>query len=96
MCATTEGMEKGEKWCKRAIWRNTVPAVKHAWKSVDKLTSRAFVGMWRERVAHFYSKYMAERAHPLATSVVAGAAHVVMISHADAVAKLIENAANAP
>ena len=57
MCATSEGMEKGEKWCKRAIWRNTLPAVKHAWKSVDKLTSRAFVGMWRERVAHLYSKY---------------------------------------
>ena len=59
MCATSEGMEKGEKWCKRAIWGNTIPAVKHAWKSVDKLTSRAFVEMWRERVVHFYSKYMA-------------------------------------
>ncbi len=96
MCATSEGMEKGEKWCKRAIWRNTVPAVKRAWKSVDKLTSGAFVGMWRERVAHFYSKYMAERTQPLATSVVAGASHVVMISHADAVAQVIEDAANAP
>src|SRR5882757_2454152 len=68
MCATSEGMEKGEKWCKRAIWRNTVRAVKHAWKSVDKLTSGAFVGMWREGVAHFYSKYTAtaaaERANP--------------------------------
>jgi hypothetical protein len=62
MCATSEGMEKGKKWCKRAIWRNTLPAVKHAWKSVDKLTSGAFVGMWRERVAHFYSKYMATAA----------------------------------
>jgi hypothetical protein len=62
MCATSEGREKGEKWCKRAIWRNTLPAVKHAWKSVDKLTSGAFVGMWRERVAHFYSKYMATAA----------------------------------
>ena len=58
MCATSEGMEKGKKWCKRAIWRNTLPAVKHAWKSVDKLTSGAFVGMWRERVAHFEAKYM--------------------------------------
>jgi len=28
------------------------------WKTVDKLTSGAFVGMWRERVAHFYSEYM--------------------------------------
>jgi hypothetical protein len=35
--------------------------------ALDGLTSEAFVGMWRERVAHFYSKYMAtadaERAH---------------------------------
>src|SRR5271165_2639572 len=62
MCATSEGVEKGEKWCKRAIWRNTLPAVKHAWKSVDKLTSGAFVGMWHERFAHFYSKYMATAA----------------------------------
>jgi hypothetical protein len=58
MCATSEGREKGEKWCRRAIWGNTIPAVKDAWKSVEKLTSEAFVGMWRERVAHFYSKYM--------------------------------------
>jgi hypothetical protein len=62
MCATSEGREKREKWCKRAIWRNTLPAVKAAWKSVDKLTSGAFVGMWRERVAHFQSKYMATAA----------------------------------
>jgi hypothetical protein len=37
------------------------------WKSVDKLTSGAFVEMWRERIAHLYSKYMttaaAERAN---------------------------------
>ena len=58
MCATSEGVEKGERWCKRAIWGNTLPAIKRAWKSVDKLTSAAFVGMWRERVAHFESKYM--------------------------------------
>ena len=62
MCATSEGMEKGAKWCKRAIWKNTLPAVKHAWKSVDKLTSGAFVGMWHDRFAHFYSKYMAATA----------------------------------
>jgi hypothetical protein len=62
MCATSEGREKGEKWCKRAIWRNTLPAIKQAWKSVDKLTSEAFVGMWRTRVAEFYSKYMATAA----------------------------------
>ena len=59
MCATGEGREKGEKWCKRAIWRNTLPKVKDTWKSVDNLPSGAFVGMWRERVAEFMSKYMA-------------------------------------
>jgi hypothetical protein len=62
MCATSEGREKGDKWCKRAIWRNTLPAIRQAWKSVDKLTSEAFVGMWRARVAEFYSKYMATAA----------------------------------
>ena len=55
MCATGEGREKGEKWCKRAIWRNTLPAFKDTWKSLDKLPSGAFVGMWRERVAEFMS-----------------------------------------
>jgi len=64
MCATSEGVEKGERWCKRAIWLNTLPAVKRAWKSVDKLTSAAFVGMWRERVAHFEAKYMAAAEPP--------------------------------
>ena len=40
--------------------------------------------------------FMAERAHPRATTVVPGASHVVMISHAEAVAKVIEDAATAP
>jgi len=57
MCATDEGKEKGERWCKLAIWRNTLPAIKHAWKSVDKLTSAAFVDMWRQRVDELYSRY---------------------------------------
>jgi hypothetical protein len=59
MCATSEGREKGAKWCRRAIWGNTLPALKLTWKSVDKVTSKAFVGMWRARVAEFYTKYMA-------------------------------------
>jgi len=62
MCATSEGREKGEKWCRRAIWGNTLPILKKAWKSVDNVTSEAFVGMWRARVAEFYSKYMATAA----------------------------------
>jgi hypothetical protein len=57
MCATDEGKEKGEKWCKRAIWQNTLPTIKQIWKSVDKLTSAAFVDMWQERVDHLYARY---------------------------------------
>ena len=38
MCATDEGKQKGEKWCKRAIWGNTLPEIKHVWKTVDNLT----------------------------------------------------------
>jgi hypothetical protein len=59
MCATREGMAKGEGWCKRAIWGNTLPAVKREWKSVDRLTSGAFVAMWRDRVDTLYTRYPA-------------------------------------
>ena len=59
MCATSEGRKKGERWCRRAIWGNTLPAFKKTWKSVDNVTSEAFVGMWRGRVAEFYTKYVA-------------------------------------
>ena len=57
MCATDEGKEKGEKWCKRAIWENTLPEVKHVWKSVDNLTSSVFVQMWQDQVKRFYTRY---------------------------------------
>ena len=59
MCATDEGKEKGERWCKLAIWRNTLPAIKKVWKSVDRLTSGAFVSMWRQRVNELYAHYSA-------------------------------------
>jgi hypothetical protein len=57
MCATDEGKQKGEGWCKRAIWENTLPEVRHVWKSVENLTSGVFVKMWQERVDRFYSRY---------------------------------------
>ena len=59
MCATDEGRVKGERWCKRAIWQNTLPEVKKAWGSVEKLTSAAFVDMWRDRLATLYRRYSA-------------------------------------
>jgi len=57
MCATDEGKAKGEKWCKRAIWENTLPSVKRVWKSVEKLTSGVFLNMWQNQVDHFYAHY---------------------------------------
>jgi hypothetical protein len=63
MCATDEGKEKGEKWCKRAIWGNTLPAIKKVWKNVNKVTSAAFVAMWQQRVTHFYGQYSAAAAN---------------------------------
>ncbi|MGC1778519.1 MAG: transglycosylase [Xanthobacteraceae bacterium] len=57
MCATDEGHQKGEKWCKRAIWQNTLPDIKRAYKSVDNLTSAAFTEMWGQRLAMFYARY---------------------------------------
>jgi hypothetical protein len=57
MCATDEGKEKGENWCKRAIWGNTLPALKRMWKNVNNVTSGAFVAMWQQRVSHLYARY---------------------------------------
>jgi hypothetical protein len=57
MCATDEGQQRGEKWCKRAIWGNTLPEIKKVWKSVEKITSGAFVSMWEQRVAYLYARY---------------------------------------
>jgi hypothetical protein len=62
MCATQEGTAKGDRWCKRAIWGNTLPAVKREWTSVDHLTSSAFVTMWRERVDTLYARMSASLA----------------------------------
>ena len=57
MCATDEGRQRGERWCKKAIWGNTLPAVKKEWKSVERLTSAAFVQMWRGRIDSLYARY---------------------------------------
>ena len=72
MCATEEGKEKGEAWCKRAIWKNTLPNVKQVWKSVDRLTSAGFVDMWEQRLDQLYAHYSAA-SEPLPTVAVTAA-----------------------
>jgi len=59
MCATDEGRVKGERWCRRAIWQNTLPEVKKVWGAVEKLTSASFVEMWRDRLATLCRRYSA-------------------------------------
>jgi hypothetical protein len=71
MCATEEGKEKGESWCKRAIWKNTLPDVKQIWKSVERLTSAGFVSMWQQRLDQLYAHYAAPGAPLPAVAVTA-------------------------
>lgn len=51
MCATDEGRQKGTGWCRKAIWGNVLVTFRNMWKSVDNVTSGAFVNMWAGRVA---------------------------------------------
>ena len=57
MCATDEGMLKGEQWCRRTIWGNLLPKWKDAFGNVDKISSRDFVGLWAERINHLANKF---------------------------------------
>jgi predicted GIY-YIG superfamily endonuclease len=57
MCATDEGMMKGEQWCKKCIWGNLLPQWKHDFGSVEKITSGDFVSLWTERINHLANRY---------------------------------------
>ena len=59
MCATDEGILKGEKWCRKAIWRNLLPKWKRTFKRVEKISSGDFVDLWTERVNQLVKKFSA-------------------------------------
>src|SRR5579862_2346764 len=71
MCATEEGKAKGESWCKRAIWKNTLPTVKKIWQSVERLTSAGFVHMWEQQLDQLYARYSLPGTPPPAVAVTA-------------------------
>jgi hypothetical protein len=50
MCATDEGVLKGEQWCRRCIWGNLLPQWKDAFATVDKISSGAFINLWTDRI----------------------------------------------
>jgi hypothetical protein len=57
MCATDEGVLKGEHWCKKCIWGNLLPQWKDAFGNVDKISSGDFVGLWTQRIDRLANKY---------------------------------------
>ncbi len=57
MCATDEGMSKGEQWCKKCIWGNLLPEWKHAFGSVEKIESGDFVSLWTGRIDHLADRF---------------------------------------
>jgi hypothetical protein len=59
MCATDEGVLKGEQWCRRCIWGNLLPKWKDTFGNVDKITSRDFVSVWTERIDNLAERYSA-------------------------------------
>jgi len=50
MLSTAEGREKGEAWAKAAVWGNVPDRDKQRFGSVDNMTSRDFLELWRGRV----------------------------------------------
>jgi predicted GIY-YIG superfamily endonuclease len=66
MCATDEGVLKGEQWCKRCIWGNLLPEWKRAFGNVDDIQSGQFVAMWTARIDHFADRYSVASADAVA------------------------------
>jgi predicted GIY-YIG superfamily endonuclease len=59
MCATDEGVLKGEQWCRKCIWRNLLPQWKRTFGRVEKLSSADFVGLWTGRINHLTNRFSA-------------------------------------
>jgi len=57
MCATDEGVLKGEQWCRRCIWRNLSPQWKQKFGSVEKISSGDFVNLWTGRIEQLANRF---------------------------------------
>jgi hypothetical protein len=57
MCATGEGVQKGEQWCRKCIWRNLLPEWKRTFKTVEKVSSGDFVSVWTGRINHLANRF---------------------------------------
>ena len=61
MCATDEGLLKGEQWCRKCIWRNLFPRWKRTFGSVEKMSSGDFVSLWTGRINHLANRFSAAK-----------------------------------
>lgn len=43
---TSEGVSRGQGWSQAAVWGNVPSDVKSRYRSVENVTSRAFIGLW--------------------------------------------------
>jgi hypothetical protein len=69
MCATDEGMLKGEQWCRKCIWGNLLPQWKQTFGSVEKISSGDFVNLWTGRIDHLANRFnMAQDDAPISSS----------------------------
>jgi hypothetical protein len=57
MCATDEGVLKGEQWCRKCIWRNLFPEWKQTFKKVEKVSSGEFLNLWTGRIHHLANRF---------------------------------------
>ncbi|MFL6796397.1 MAG: transglycosylase SLT domain-containing protein [Xanthobacteraceae bacterium] len=57
MCATDEGVLKGEQWCRKCIWQNLLPQWKRTFGSVEKISSGDFVSLWTGRINLLVNKF---------------------------------------
>jgi predicted GIY-YIG superfamily endonuclease len=57
MCATDEGVLKGEQWCKKCIWGNLLPQWKQVFGNVEKISSGDFVSLWTGRIDHLADRF---------------------------------------
>src|SRR5262249_3741045 len=68
-CATHEGIQKGEQWCKKCIWGNVLPEWKSAFESVDNIQSGEFIALWTARINHFADRYSVAPADAIVSAI---------------------------
>jgi predicted GIY-YIG superfamily endonuclease len=81
MCATDEGVLKGEQWCKKCIWGNLLPQWKDSFRNVDEISSKDFVSLWTERINQLANGYSTSGLASVRRPSKSGIHHPIAVSH---------------